>query len=142
MFKLPLLQNTEPEHLKFLSIDVLMVRYLLLASGFICIGLAFIGIIFPVWPTTPFLLLAAYLFSRSSPRMHEYLMNNKYFGQILRDFYEQRGIKRNTKIFAILLMWAVLLAAIIFFMPYDWARVSVIIIGIIVSIYLISLKTL
>lgn len=119
-----------------------MIRYLLLTSGFISIGLAFIGIIFPVWPTTPFLLLAAYLFGKSSPRMHQYLMHNKYFGQILRDFYEQRGIKRNTKIFAIILMWTVLIAAIILFMPFDWARVSVIIIGIIVSMYLISLRTL
>ena len=119
-----------------------MVRYILMASGFICIGMAFIGIIFPVWPTTPFLLLAAYLFGKSSPRMHEYLMNNKYFGQILRDYYEQKGIRRNTKIYALILMWTVLIAAIIFFMPFDWAKVSVIIIGIMVSIYLISLKTL
>lgn len=119
-----------------------MIRYILMTSGFISIGMAFIGIIFPVWPTTPFLLLAAYLFGKSSPRMHDYLMHNKYFGQILRDFYEQRGIRLKTKIFALTLMWAVLIAAIVLFMPFDWAKVSVVIIGIMVSIYLISLKTL
>ena len=74
--------------------------------------------------------------------MHQYLMHNKYFGQILRDFYEQRGIRLKTKIFALILMWAVLIAAIVLFMPFDWAKVSVVIIGIMVSIYLISLKTL
>jgi uncharacterized protein len=119
-----------------------MIKYLLSAAGFICIGLAAVGIIFPVWPTTPFLLLAAYLFSKSSPRMHEYLMNNRHFGPTLRNYYEHRGIKSSTRIFAILLMWAVLVAAIILFIPFDWAKVSVIIIGIMVSIYLFSLKTL
>lgn len=73
--------------------------------------------------------------------MHQYLMNNKHFGPTLRNYYEHRGIRSRTRIFAITLMWSVLIAAIILFIPFDWAKISVIIIGIVVSLYLIDLKT-
>lgn len=70
-----------------------MVRPLYLAAGWLCLGLGFLGIFLPLLPTTPFALLAAFCFSRSSTRLHEWLLTQKTFGPIIRD-WNQHGIIR------------------------------------------------
>jgi uncharacterized membrane protein YbaN (DUF454 family) len=81
-------------------------RRLLIAIGTICLAIGVIGIFTPILPTTPFLLLAAACYLRSSPRFHRWLMNNRIFGSYIRNYTEGRGIPIKVKLFTIALLWA------------------------------------
>jgi len=76
-------------------------RTLLIISGFVCVALGIIGAILPVMPTTPFLLLAAACFAQSSERWHQWLLNNRYAGPMIRDWEARRCVSVQTKIVAI-----------------------------------------
>jgi uncharacterized membrane protein YbaN (DUF454 family) len=90
-----------------------------LAAGLLCLALGAVGIFVPLLPTTPFLLLAAACFSRSSRRMHAWLLGNRIFGPILRDWEERRAIARRTKLLATVLMLA-LISYPLGFLPIPW----------------------
>jgi uncharacterized membrane protein YbaN (DUF454 family) len=80
-------------------------RYLLIALGTICLAIGIVGIFTPILPTTPFLLLAAACYMRSSARFHRWLMNNRVFGGYIRNYTEGRGIPLKLKLFTIALLW-------------------------------------
>lgn len=82
-----------------------MVLYRVL--GFISLGLGIIGIFLPVVPTTPFVLLAAACFARSSERWHQWLLNNPTFGPMVRRWETDRCISLRTKTVALLSMLGV-----------------------------------
>lgn len=75
----------------------IMQRILLIVLGWIAFGLACLGAILPLLPTTPFLLLAAWCFSRSSPRFHHWLLYNSWFGGYLRHWQKHRGLPSGAK---------------------------------------------
>lgn len=81
-------------------------RQLLIIIGTVCVVIGVIGIFIPILPTTPFLLLAAACYLRSSPRFHRWLMNNRLFGVYIRNYTEGRGIPVKVKLFTIALLWA------------------------------------
>ena len=62
------------------------------ALGILCTGLGAVGIVVPGLPTTPFLLLAGYAFSRSSPRLHAWLLSNRIFGPVIRQWHEDKSL--------------------------------------------------
>ena len=72
--------------------------------GFVFFILGTIGIIIPLLPTTPFYILSAYLFGKSSKKCHEFLLNNKVFGKYIKDYQEKRGITLKNKINAIIFL--------------------------------------
>lgn len=80
------------------------VRLVLLGLGWAMVGLGLAGIFLPLLPTTPFLLLAAWLFSRSSPRLERWLTDHPMFGRPLRDWREEGAISRRAKLAAVALM--------------------------------------
>lgn len=99
---------------------------LLLGTGWMCVGLGGLGIIMPLFPTTPFLLVAVWAFSKSSPEMAEKIRNHPIAGRYVRDWQDEGVIPVGAKIVAITMMaamlgylhfgsgapqWAVLLAA-------------------------------
>lgn len=57
-----------------------------------------IGVVVPLLPTTPFMLLAAYGFARSSPRLHDWLLNHRQFGPLIHNWREHRAIRRSAKV--------------------------------------------
>ena len=65
---------------------------LLVAAGGFCLILGTLGIVLPLLPTTPFVLLALWCFSRSSERFHLWLVNHRYFGQVLSDWEQHKGL--------------------------------------------------
>lgn len=79
----------------------LLQRRTYLALGFVALSLGVIGIPMPVLPTTPFLLLAAWCFARSSERWHQWLLTNKTFGPVISNWEKRRCISLRTKIIAI-----------------------------------------
>jgi hypothetical protein len=72
--------------------------------GFLFLGLAFLGVLLPVLPATPFLLLAAWFFSRSSEKWHQWLLRSELFGPIIRNWETNRCVARRTKVVSIALM--------------------------------------
>lgn len=82
-----------------------MWRYLLILAGILSLGIGTLGILLPGLPTTPFVLLAAGLFVRSSERLYEKLLGSKLYGKYLRRYLEKRGMSRGMKIYALLTMW-------------------------------------
>ncbi len=80
-------------------------RYLLIALGTLSLAIGIVGIFTPILPTTPFLLLAAACYLRSSQRFYRWLMNNRVFGGYIRNYTEGRGIPLRLKLFTIALLW-------------------------------------
>ena len=109
--------------------------------GSLAVVLAILGIFLPLLPTTPFLLLASACYLRGSKRMHRWLLNNKVFGEYLRNFEEGKGIPIRAKITAIVLLWASLAFSIyqVGIMPL---RFMLVLLGSGVSIFLLKMKTL
>ncbi len=89
-------------------------RVLFIIAGVLCIILAALGILLPGLPATPFLLLASFLFARSSKKMHDWLINHKVFGPILSDFLDRKGIRLHIKIVSLVMMWSMMLVSVFY----------------------------
>lgn len=85
-----------------------------LIVGFICLSLGAIGMVLPILPTTPFLLAAAACFCKSSTRMYNWLLGNKWFGEYIKNYREGRGLPMRTKIMALIILWVTIGVSIIF----------------------------
>lgn len=83
-------------------------RAIWLTLGLLMTGLAIAGAALPLLPTTPFLLLAAYAFARSSKRLHDWLLNHPAFGPMIRNWRDYGAIDSRSKMLAIILMLAAL----------------------------------
>ena len=80
-------------------------RKLLIVAGTLSTGLGIIGIFVPILPTTPFLLLAAACYMRSSERFYRWLISNRIFGAYVRNYIEGRGMPIRIKVLTILVLW-------------------------------------
>ena len=119
------------------------VRHLLTAAGVVCVALALIGIVLPLLPTTPFLLLAAACFARSSPRLDDWLHHNRLFGPYLRAYRDGHGTPLRVKVSIISLLWISITLSAIFAIPSRlWAlRLALVAIALLVSIHVLRIKT-
>jgi len=79
-------------------------KYFLTLFGLMCVALGIIGAVLPILPTTPFLILALACFAKSSPRFHQQLLNNRWFGADLQQWEQSRTINRRSKVKAMLLI--------------------------------------
>ena len=79
-------------------------RWLNIVLGLFFVGLAALGVVLPVLPTTPFLILASACFVRSSPRLNAWLLHTRLFGPMLRDWQQHRRVSRRVKHLAIVLI--------------------------------------
>lgn len=116
-------------------------KYVLVFLGSVSLILGMIGIFLPVLPTTPFLLLAAFCYMRSSRRLYEWIINHKLFGSYIYNYMTYKAIPRRTKVIALLFLWCTL-GISIFFVPSMIMKGIFPLIGIGVSIHLLKLKTL
>jgi len=116
-------------------------RILLLGLGHVSVGLGVIGIFLPLLPTTPFLLLAAWCYSRSSERFHTWLLTNRWFGDYIRNYQEGKGIPLRTKIYALSLLWATILLSVVLIIDSLLVRVLLLGIAAGVSVHIIGIKT-
>lgn len=118
-----------------------MKRYIYLFLGFVTLGLGILGIFLPVLPTTPFLLLTSFFFVRSSDRLNRWLMNHRVFGPQIRSFTEHRALKQSTKVTSVATMW-LSMGLSMYFIKNIYVSALLVLIGVSVSYYIISLKTL
>ena len=115
-------------------------RYLLFACGCVSVLLGVIGIFLPVLPTTPFLLLAAACFARSSKRFYLWLVLHPKLGPWVRDYLDDQGLPLKGKIWALILMWASISFSI-WLVPLPWARGFMLLSAICVTVYILKQKT-
>lgn len=94
-----------------------------------------LGAVLPVLPTTPFVLLAAFCFARSSARFHNKLLANRIAGPIIREWCQYRSIPRRAKHWAYLLM-ALSFCSSILLVPAVWQKVMLAVIGIILAVFI------
>ncbi len=110
-------------------------------AGFICVGLGIIGVSLPVVPGIPFFILAAICFSKSSPKFHDMLMNNKLIGPHIKNYHKYNGFTVKFKISFILLQWVGILLSSIFFVHNLTGRILMLMIGVAGTAYILSLRT-
>ena len=110
-------------------------------AGILSVALGVIGIVVPILPTTPFLLLAAYLFVRSSTRLYRWLLTHKILGNYIRNYIQHKSIDRNIKIFTLILLWSTILLSAYLTRDTLWVQVLLIAIAIGVSIHILTLNT-
>jgi len=80
-------------------------RIMWIAAGTFFLMIGLIGIVIPLLPTTPFLLLAAACYLRGSRRMYNWLLENRIFGKYLKDYYEKKGVPMRVKIGSVIFLW-------------------------------------
>ena len=87
------------------GLTVTPIRIVLIIVGILALALGIIGIFLPLLPTVPFVLLAAACFSRASTRMHRWLLQLPFAGKVIDDYEKGRGVSRQTKLTALLMLW-------------------------------------
>jgi len=100
------------------------------------------GIILPLLPTTPFLLLAAACYARSSERWYRWLLYNRWFGSYIRNWHEGRGIPLKTKALSILFLILTIGYSAAVVVPFFIGKVALILIAVCVSVHILSFPTL
>ncbi|MDX1695507.1 MAG: YbaN family protein [Ketobacteraceae bacterium] len=118
-----------------------VVRWTLLSVGWVAIVLGVIGIFLPLLPTTPFLLLAAACFARSSARFHSWLLNHKYLGPYIHLYLDGKGIPFKAKCYIISVLW-ITMAISIYMVPIIGVKILLAVIATCVTIYLVRLPNL
>ena len=117
-------------------------KYLLIILGSICLALGVIGIFLPLLPTTPFLLLTAALYVRSSDKLYQWLIRQKYLGNYIRNFREHRAIPLRAKIFSISMIWITLVYCAITISEHIAIKALFIVLAASVTWHILTYKTL
>lgn len=117
-------------------------KYLLVFFGSVSLLLGVLGIFLPVLPTTPFLLLSAALYLRSSRRLYDWLMSHRHLGPYIRNFQEHKAIPLRVKIVSVSLVWATLIYCAVCVAWVWWMRIVFIVIAVGVSAHILHYKTL
>ena len=117
-------------------------RWILIIVGSFFAGLGILGIFLPLLPTTPFLLLAAACYIRSSERLYNWLMNNKWIGRYIKNYIEGKGIPLKSKVLSISALWITIGYSVFFVVNIFPVRVILILIAIGVTMHLLSIRTL
>ena len=107
-----------------------------LGGGFACIALGAAGLVLPVLPTTPFILLAAFCFAQASPRLHRWLLRSRTFGPMIREWQQHRAIPWRTKLTAIALMSATMAGSIVLFVRPWPLQVGLSLLGLALAVWL------
>jgi uncharacterized membrane protein YbaN (DUF454 family) len=116
-------------------------RLLWNAAGTFFLSLGIVGIVIPLLPTTPFLLLAASCYLRGSARMHRWILTNNYFGEYLRDYQAGRGMPWKVKILTVSLLWAVIAFSAVFATSSTIIRIVLLVVAVGVTVHILTLKT-
>ena len=117
-------------------------RVIWLIFGFITLILAILGVILPLLPTVPFLLLAAACYLKSSEKFYNWLLNHKLLGKFITNYLKYKAISIRSKVVSIILLWLTIGYSILFVISHFYIKIILLIVAIGVSIHLLLLKTL
>lgn len=116
-------------------------KALLIFLGTVCVGLGVLGMFLPLMPTTVFLLMAAYCYSKSSEKFHNWLMTNRLFGKYISDYKSGKGISLRQKITTIAVFWASIGFSIWYVAGTFWLTLLLAAIAVGVTLHLVLLRT-
>jgi len=108
--------------------------------GWVCFALGAIGVVLPILPTTPFMLVAAGCFAKTSPRFHRWLLDNRIFGPLIENWQTERFIKSNTKIRALIII-AITFSMSIFLVDVIQLRIMLLCFWLVCSFFIGRLPT-
>lgn len=115
-------------------------HWILIICGFISVGLGALGIFLPLLPTTPFLLLAAACFIRSSDRLYTWMITNRIFGSYIKNYREKKAVPGRIKVFTLILLWAAIGYSAVMVVQSFWMRAGLVLIAIGVTWHVLTLK--
>ncbi len=118
-----------------------LVRGILFIAGTFFLVIGMIGIVIRLLPTTPFLLLSAACYSKSSKRFHRWLLKNRIFGDYISNYMEGRGISLKVKAVALFALWASILYSAFYVVDMLIIRILLLIIAVGVSSHLLTIPT-
>jgi uncharacterized membrane protein YbaN (DUF454 family) len=116
-------------------------RYALIGAGILCVSFGVLGIVVPVLPTTPFLLLAAFLFARSCHRCHRWLLSNRLCGDYVRRYVERRAMSRRHKLFTLVLLWSGIGCSIALAVQILWVRLLLAAVAAAVTAHILAIRS-
>ena len=116
-------------------------KAVLIFAGTVCVALGVLGMFLPLLPTTVFLLMAAYCYSRSSERFHDWLLNNRWCGPYIRNYKSGQGISMRQKVTTISILWASIGVSIWLLSGGFWVTLLLLAIAVGVTVHLVLLKT-
>lgn len=119
-----------------------MRKALLIICGSLFLGLGVLGVVLPLLPTTPFLLLSAACFYKGSNALYTRLITHRFLGRYIYCYRTYRAISLWSKIGTLLLLWIVIGSSIIFFTEHLWVRLLLLVVAIGVTIHVSSLHLL
>ena len=117
-------------------------KFLFAFLGSVSLALGIMGVFLPVLPTTPFLLLSATLYMRSSQRLYDWLMSHKHLGAYIRNFREHKALPLRVKVVSVTMVWATLLYCAICVAKEWWMSAVFIAIALGVTIHILCFKTM
>lgn len=116
-----------------------VVRLIYLTLAWISLALGVIGIFLPGLPTTPLVLLACFLGMRSSPTFYHWLMNHRYFGEVVRQYHDDKTISSATFWKAVVFLWCSTALSIYFF-SLLWLKIGLVLMATAVTWHLSHIK--
>jgi uncharacterized protein len=116
-------------------------RTIYFVLGTISFAIACIGVVLPLLPTTPFLLLAVACYLRSSKHMYNWLLNHKLFGQYIKNYLEGKGMSLRAKVISLAFLWTIISYSSLFVMPILIAQVILLVVALAVTLHLTILPT-
>lgn len=115
-----------------------LIKALYFSLGTLSLALGVIGVIVPGLPTTPFLLLTAILYVKSSKKLYRWLISNRIFGPYILEYRKNKGLTKQHKVYILILMWTMVCISLLFFIPLLMVKALVVLAGFI-GTYVVSL---
>jgi hypothetical protein len=117
-------------------------KYFLIGAGIFSVVLGVAGIFLPLLPTTPFFLLAAACFFRSSKSRYAWLINHKFFGKRIQYYRVYKAISFRSKLLSLVLLWVTIGYSSFFVVKIFWIKIVLFLIAVGVSLHLLTFRTL
>lgn len=110
--------------------------------GFLFVGIGVLGIFLPLLPTTIFLITASYFFMKSSPKLNDKLINNRYLGVYVKNYKEKNGIPLRTKVSSICLLWTSIIISAFLLTDNIYIRIILFFVALGVTVHISTIKNL
>ena len=119
-----------------------LTRLFFMSMGFTFLGIGIVGIALPILPTTPFVLVAAFCFGKSSKRLERWISSNRYFGSYIENYRTKKGVPRDVKLKSITFLWAMLILSTLIFSHSFYIVILLVLVGIAVTTHPVTRRLL
>jgi hypothetical protein len=120
---------------------VTVVRVALITLGTLFVGIGLVGVVLPGLPTTPFMIMAAGCYVKSSQRLYRWVTDHPLFGTAVKRFLEERTISRRGRVASLGMMWIMIGLSVAFVLTGLTGRIAVLALGIIGTVVVLSVRT-